>query len=539
MLELAHRVGVRHLARDDDTATRLRQEWRGAGADAVVVCAATKSPDPVELAGVVARDRGVVVIVGDVPVVPHRATYYGKELSIRYSRSYGPGRYDNRYEEEGATYPEGYVPWPLRRNMEEFLRLVAHGLDLDSLSPVIYPVEEATSAFKLLEADGAQRRVAILLAYPPARESSPPPAIEPAVRLRSPSTAADGTIRVAAAGAGSFPTRMLFPHLKALRGVEFSWIATAGGVTARHQGARWDFEEAVASLEAGLERGGADCIMVLGPHAVHARHTAEILRRNVNVFCEKPLAITEEELDEVARAWLSSRASAMVGFNRRFAAAVRDLKNAMGARGPVQILYRVFAGHPRERHWSVDVRHGGRLVGEVCHFIDTAGYLIGSVPESVYASSADGCNDPAALHSASIHLQYRDGSTATVVYAGQTPPGIPKELIEVAGRDFAARIEDFRSLSTFSRGRPFVYRHRKGHREEMAALIALLRGEPCPEADFTMSLWSTLATCRAAQSIRLGRALPVAPQTPALARALGIEPTKSPAEITSPVAAGP
>ena len=521
VLDLARRAGARALPRDGETEDRLRRLWDGRGADAVLVCAATRSSDPVELAGSVARDRAVVVIVGEVAVAPRRAAYYGKELSIRYSRSYGPGRYDKRYEEEGAVYPEGYVPWPLRRNMEEFLRLLERGLDLDDLSPAVFPVDQAPAAYALLEADGAERRVAILLSYPPV-ESSPPP-LEPVVQLRPPAARGRGAIRLAASGAGSFPSRLLFPHLSRLSAVELSWITSAGGVTACRQGRRWRFEEAVASLEDGLARGSADCVLVLGPHAVHAPQAAQVLRAGVGLFCEKPLGLTEEELEEVAEAWLWSGMPAMAGFNRRFAPALRDLKQAMGPAGPWQVGYRVFAGALPEGHWSGDPRQGGRLIGEACHFIDAASQLVGSVPVSVHAAGAEGKSDPASLDSFSILLEYGDGSTASVVYCGRTPAGAPKELIEVAGDGFAARVDDFRSLTTFGRqGRRLSYRRGpKGHREEMAALVALLRGDPPREVDFTASLWSSLCACRAAESVRVGRPLPVVPATPALAQALG------------------
>jgi predicted dehydrogenase len=464
--------------------------------------------------------------VGDVNVAPPRASYYGKELSIRYSRSYGPGRYDPRYEEGGQDYPEGYVPWPLRRNMEEFLRLVAGGLDLSSLGPVVFPVDDAAAAYGLLDAKGADRRVAILLGYeraggaePAAAEAALPAAVA-AVR-----PAGSGAVRIAALGAGSFPTRMLFPHLKRRPAVDFAWLSTGRGFTAPYQARRWGFADTVATLDDGLARADADCVMVLDRHATHAEQTARVLRAGVGVFCEKPLALNEQELEEVAEAWLLCGAPAMVGFNRRFAPAVQELKKALAQRGPRQVVYRVFGPRLKDDHWLLDPAQGGRLNGEVCHFIDTAGFLTGSTPTTVLATSIDAPNDPVRAQSTTLQISYQDGSTASIVYGGLAPRGAPKESIEVAADGLAARIDDFRSLTVWQ-GRAQKHRYRggpKGHAQEMAALVDLLGGGQSPEADFVTSLWTTLATCRAAASIRQGQALGVQPSTPALAKALGVD----------------
>jgi predicted dehydrogenase/threonine dehydrogenase-like Zn-dependent dehydrogenase len=522
MLELARLVGVTALARDtEDLVQVIRRRWGGADADAVLVTAATGSPDPVEFSGQIARDRANVVIVGDVNVAPPRSTYYGKELSIRYSRSYGPGRYDPRYEEGGQGYPEGYVPWPLRRNMEEFLRLVAGGVDLSSLGPVVFPVDDAAAAYSLLDATGPDRRVAILLGYERAG-AEPAPVEAPAAATARP---VGSGVRIAALGAGSFPTRMLFPYLKRRPAVDFAWLSTGRGFTAPYQARRWGFADTVATLDDGLARGDADCVMVLDRHATHAEHAARVLRAGVGVFCEKPLALGEQELEEVAEAWLLCGAPAMVGFNRRFAPAVQELKKALAERGPRQVVYRVFGGRLKDDHWLFDPAQGGRLNGEVCHFIDTASFLTGSTPSAVLAASIDAPSDPVRAQSTTLQISYQDGSSASIIYGGLTPRGAPKESIEVAADGLAARIDDFRSLTVW-KGRAHKYRYRggpKGHAQEMAALVDLLGGKQAPEADFVTSLWTTLATCRAAASIRQGQALPVQPSTPALAKALGVD----------------
>lgn len=521
MLELTREAGIPCVARQEDEISRLvRQGWSGSGADAVLITAATDSPDPVRLAGELARDRATVVIVGAVGVVPPRSSYYGKELSIRYSRSYGPGRYDPVYEELGIAYPEGYVAWPERRNLDEFLRLLSMGLDLEALQPVVFPVDEAPSAYELLAAAGDERRVAILLRHGDHAEQGAGPSWVklPGSRWKR----GRAGIRIAAVGAGSFPTRMLFPHLAREPGIRFSWITSRGGLTAVHQGRRWGFDEAVGSIDEGLARDDADCVMVLSRHDSHAAYAAQVLARGVGLFCEKPLALTEEELESVADAWMAGGTPAMVGFNRRFAPALRELKRVLEGRSPLQLSYRVFAGALPDDHWYWDLHQGGRTLGEVCHFVDTAAFLLDQVPRWVTASSSDGCADPIRAQSVSVQIGYQDGSTASLVYAGRTPAGPPKEFLEVAGDGLAAQMDDFKSLTVWRRTKEeHAFRgETKGHAEEMKALVRMVRGEARCESEFVRSLWTTLLTCRTADAIAQGRRLPVEPTTPALRKAL-------------------
>jgi predicted dehydrogenase/threonine dehydrogenase-like Zn-dependent dehydrogenase len=525
MLAAARASGADAFLRAEPDLARVVEQRLGGGADAAIITAAARTADPVELAGLLVRDRATVVIVGDVTVAPPRSSYYGKELTIRYSRSYGPGRYDPLYEEGGVEYPEGYVPWDERRNLAEVLRLIGIGrLDVEALHPAVFPVDRAAEAYSLLTAGGADRRVAILLDYggeigvggrPPSK----------AVPLRGSGTVpATGKVRVAAIGAGSFAARMLLPPLSKNPDVAFSWIASASGVTSQRQGTRWKFARAVSDLEEGLEIADTDAVLVVTRHDSHGHYAAEVLGRGLGLFCEKPLALTEEELEAIALARAETGAPAMVGFNRRFAPAVRKLKEALGSgRGPLQVSYRVFAGRLSPGHWYFLPEQGGRILGEVCHFVDLSNWLVGAPPVSVTGVGIDSA-DPAKAQSVSALLEYGDGSTASIVYGGDTPSGAPKELVEVAADGLAARIDDFNSLHIWGvkaveeayRGGP------KGHEEEMAAFVALMAGSgSAPEADFELSLWSTLATSRLAASVQSGRLVEVVPASPALAAALG------------------
>ncbi|MFJ1552139.1 bi-domain-containing oxidoreductase [Streptomyces mirabilis] len=513
---------VAYRRETEDLPGTVARHWGGARADAVLVTAATSSTDPVELAGSLARDRATVVIVGDVKVAPPRASYYHKELSVRYSRSYGPGRYDPRFEESGQEYPEGYVPWTERRNLAEVLRLVP-GLGLESLDPRVFAVEDAAEAYRVLNTERPRRRVALLLRYPGTAEVTEPPRWQGKPATWSP-PAADA--RIAAIGAGNFATKMLFPHLHRERGVSFSWVASARGLTAVQQSRRWGFRSVADSAEHGLASGDADCVMVLSRHDSHGRYAAEVLRRGVALYCEKPLGLSEQELEEVAAAWSRSGVPALAGFNRRFAPAVRDLRAALPEGAPLQVVYRVFAGRLPSDHWYFDHRQGGRLLGEVCHFIDTANFLVPGRPVSVTATGVDS-RDPVSAQSVTLQIAYADSSTASIVYGGLTPPAAPKEFIEVACDGVAARIEDFESLAVWRGGKKSesVYRGApKGHAEEMRALTRLLQGEKVAEADFRLALWSSLVACRASAALTGSGQAGTTPTTPALAEALGCTP---------------
>ncbi|GAA3040948.1 bi-domain-containing oxidoreductase [Streptomyces glomeratus] len=526
MVALAESAGLVAFPRGaDGLAGAVLRHWAGAGADAVLITAATPSSDPVEFAGHLARDRATVVVVGDVGVAPPRSSYYRKELSIRYARSYGPGRYDPRFEEGGHPYPEGYVPWTERRNLAEVLRLTATGaLDLAGLNPRVFPVEDAADAYEALRPSPGGRSVALLLRYPGTAQLPSPPTVPAGSGTW---TAPQGVLRVAAIGAGNFATRTLFPELKRVPGVTFSWVAGGRGLSAAHQGQRWGFRTVAENVDSGLASGDADCVMVLSRHDSHGSYAARVLRGGTALYCEKPLGLTETELEDVADAWLHSGAPAMAGFNRRFAPAVRDLRAALPAGAPLQLVYRVFGGRLPADHWYFDPRQGGRLLGEVCHFIDMAGFLVSGKPVRVRAVGVDS-RDGATAQSVTVQLTYDDGSAASIVYGGLTPPGAPKELLEIATDGVAARIDDFRSLTVWKGGRAATTAYRggpKGHAAEMRGLVRVVRGEPlggaAAAADFSSALWSSLVACRAVHSLTEDRVVETAPVTPALVRALG------------------
>ena len=462
--------------------------------DAVLITAATPSDDPVQLAAALCRDRGRVVIVGDVGLRIPRAPYYDKEIDLRLSRSYGPGRYDPVYEERGIDYPIGYVRWTEQRNMQAFVDLIgARRLDVGALITERVAVQDAPAAYDRL-ASSAQSPLGIVIEYQPN-------AIEPA-RPHS-AAAPPSDARFGLIGAGSFASRVLLPGLGAA-GFELVCVASATGLSAA--GVTERFPKARACDPDGvLDDPAASVIVIATRHASHAALSVRALRGDKAVYVEKPPCLTWEELALLERAREESGQVLFVGFNRRHAPLVAELKAHATSRGhPVEILIRVNAGTLPVEHWLNDVAEGGgRLLGEGCHFVDLASWIAGAVPERV--SCVVRPRKGETIQTAqrfSISLEYADGSLATIVYTDGGASGLPKELIEVHAGGRSAILDDFRSLELrdgSKRRRSGSRTQDKGHQRQFVALREALTGHATPPLlDPLLSMATTLAALDAA-----------------------------------------
>jgi predicted dehydrogenase/threonine dehydrogenase-like Zn-dependent dehydrogenase len=482
----------------------------GMGMDAVLVCASTPSAEPLALAASIARDRARVVVVGVVGMSLPRDRFYEKELELRMSRSYGPGRYDPAYEEHGHDYPVGYVRWTEQRNLAEFLRLVASGaVDVDALTSHRLPLERASEAYALVagEATDSDRPVGVVLTY--GRSEHSPRRLEigerPARRRRE-------TVRVGLVGAGSFATRILLPALASDQRVELLGVASATGVTARHVASRFGFGFASTDPEALIACEDVDTVVVATRHDSHAELAAHALAAGKTVFCEKPLATTAEGLEHVAAAAVHSAGSLLVGFNRRFSPLSAPLRAALPAGVPRAITYRVNAGRPTPGHWTADpVIGGGRLVGEVCHFLDFACYLAEQPPVAV-SGMALGDERDERDDSVLVQVLFGCGSVASIQYLANGDPTVPKERVEVFCGGVVAAIDDFRTLEVVRDGRRrrrSSRKQQKGHREEMDALVGLARGERCDLLPVEAALWSSALTLQAQRALREGSRVPI------------------------------
>ncbi|AZM59509.1 MULTISPECIES: bi-domain-containing oxidoreductase [unclassified Streptomyces] len=457
----------------------------GMGADQVYLAAGGGSNQPVELAARLSRDRGRVVDIGKCSLDLPWNAYYEKELDVRFSRSYGPGRYDPEYELEGRDYPIGYVRWTERRNLACFLDLAARGrVDVEPLVSHVADFEDAVKTYRRLE-DGELKAVAVLFRYAESDtegRAAPLTAVPDVPAGHGPVPVAGRPVRLAFVGAGNYATSMLLPHLTGRDGVELSTVVTTTALSGANAQRKFGFARATTDLDAVLGDPSVDAVFVVTRHSSHADLTRKALLAGKAVFVEKPLALTEDELAGVLAAVEESGNDRLqVGFNRRFAPLLREARERFGARtGPASLRYLVNAGRLDHGSWYLrQGTEGSRFTGEGGHFIDTASWLLDADPVSVYAVAASGNED---LH---IVLRYPDGSTATLSYVTNGPSGFPKETLDLIADGKVLRLDDFVRASVYDRKRWVSSRlpkaRDKGQNAELAAFVRAVRtGGPMP-----------------------------------------------------------
>lgn len=501
LLELARAAGARAIARSElDGATR----WASA-ADAVLVSAASAASDPILLAASLARDRGTVVVIGDVGLELPRDEFYEKELELRVARSYGPGRYDPHYELHGMDYPIGHVRWTEQRNMEAFLALVAdRRINPAELITHRFGVSDAERGYEALRSGATV--VGAVITYrddaQQARGPSPRPTRAVAARRR-PRSAQPGFALI---GAGSFATSTIVPGL-VKAGLKPAAVASGSGLSGETARRRFGFAAVESEPEALLHRDDVQLAVIATRHDSHARLAAAALEAGLAVYVEKPLALDWDEVAMVMEAQRRSGAPLLVGFNRRhgpLAAALRELP------GPRLMSYRVNAGVLPIDHWANDLRRGGgRLKGEGCHFIDFLCDQANGDPLSVMANGF--ASDPelplAATDNFSVQIKFADGSVGSLHYAADAPEGAGKERFETSSPGAYATIEDFRrgEIRRGSRRRRLGGRAQdKGFTAQYEFLARVVRGDADP-ADPETFYVSTLATLAAARALETQR----------------------------------
>jgi predicted dehydrogenase/threonine dehydrogenase-like Zn-dependent dehydrogenase len=489
----------------DGLLAELAKITSGRGADHVFLSAGGNSNGPVEAAVRLARDRARIVDIGKMKLDLPWNAYYEKELDVRFSRSYGPGRYDTRYELDGIDYPVGYVRWTEKRNLESFLDLLArNSLEVATLIDGVFPMTDAAKVYDDLKT-GTLKAVGVLLEYPVPAQDAPRPAnrhvlpgAKPASARRN-SPAAKDQIAIGFVGAGNYASSMLLPHLAKLPAASLAHVATTKSLSAVNAQKKFGFATASTDSNSVFEDESLDAIFIVTRHATHARLVCRALETGKAVFVEKPLALTREETDQIEAAVKETgNDRLMVGFNRRFAPLLIAMRKDFGAvASTASTRYLVNAGPLAKDSWYLNEEaEGSRFTGEGGHFIDTLAWWADSVVEGVYAVRGPEQGDVQAT------FQFANGASGTIAYLTGGSARFPKETMDVTGGGRSGRLDNFKTAEVWTARGKSATKARggqdKGQRSEMAAFVEAVR----TDAPMPISLDSLLATTRATIAVR-------------------------------------
>lgn len=496
-LEMARRFGAEtvDLSHGDDPVAAATRFSRGRGIDGVIITAATKSNEPMHQAAQMCRKRGRIVLVGVVGLELSRADFYEKELSFQVSCSYGPGRYDPLYEERGQDYPLGFVRWTEQRNFEAVLDMMAEGrLDVAPLISHRFDLSRAEEAYQLVST--GRGYAGILLQYPEADHASADSRQQTTVRftVQTPSSARPvDAVVIGVIGSGNYASQVLIPAFKSTPAV-LKTVVSASGVTGVHAGKKYGFEETTTDSASVLRDPSINMVVIATRHNSHAHYVCEALRAGKHVFVEKPLALTRDEVDQIATALKESQSAGpasgapqlMVGFNRRFAPQVQKMMSLLaGIQEPKSLVMTVNAGAIPPEHWTQhpDVG-GGRIIGEGCHFIDLLRFLVGVPITTIRTSALDVHRVGKRADSVTCTLSFADGSMGTVHYVSTGHKSFPKERLEVFCAGRILQLDNFRSLRGYGWpgfSKMNLWRQDKGQAACASAFVEALRsGRPSP-----------------------------------------------------------
>jgi len=511
-VHLARKLGADCVAlrEGNDVVAMANAFSQGYGVDAVIITAATSSNDPIQLAGEIARDRARIVVVGAVRLDVPRNLYYKKELDLRLSRSYGPGRYDSLYEEKGIDYPIGYVRWTEKRNMEEFIDLVAEGkIRLDELITHRFKLDEAEKAYKLISGNSQEKYLGILLQY----QSNGLPEQKILIKDTLPEVQKEASVVLGVIGSGSFAKGILLPNLKKIPHINFKGVCTARGFNAKHVGQKFGFDYCTTDYNEILSDSQINALVIATRHDLHAKLVIEGLKSGKAIFVEKPLATTIEELRQINRIYIETDCRLMVGFNRRFSPHLQNVKKFFDQRkGPLQILYRINAGYISPKEWIQDPHlGGGRIVGEVCHFIDCLQFLVQSSPRSVFAQTTHSNNDNFIDNdNIFVTISFSDGSIGEIAYTALGDKRFPKEYLEVYGDGSVAVLSDFKVTKFYRNGKENRFKttgQQKGHAQELKAWIESCQSNGSSPIPFNELVSTTMLTFKIQESIQMGKVI--------------------------------
>jgi len=509
-LSLASSLGLRAASRAEavDSSSAFTANR---GFDVILICADTPSNDPVELAGVIVRDRARVVATGAVGLTFPRKVYYEKEISFINSRSYGPGRYDLNYEEQGNDYPPGYVRWTEGRNFEAVLDLMAKGqLQVKPLITHRFDISEAAQAYEVITGKKKEKFLGVLLTYPEEKTLAPGASAgakeERKIVFPLSSFKPTGTVKLGVLGAGLFANSVLLPAIKKAGDIELIGIASSGGLHAQHAGKKFGFQYAASDDDAIINDPNINTVAILTRHNTHADLVVKALKAGKHVFVEKPLAINGDQLSAISKQLNVDGCPLMaVGFNRRFAPLAQSLSSFFSRRSePMHIHYRVNAGAIPLNHWTQDPEiGGGRIIGEGCHFVDFITFLVGAAPDSVIAHALpDG--GKYREDNVSMTFTFPDGSLGTVDYLANGDKSFPKERVEVFCGGQIGVLDDFVSLQTVKDGKKKEVKgaQNKGWVDEWKVFARSIREGSMPPIPYEQLMGVTKATFAAVESLK-------------------------------------
>lgn len=506
---LALKMGA-HAARPGISMDEIEASTSRLGVDAVLITASTKSNHPIELAAAAVRKKGRIVLVGVVGLELDRRPFYFKEAEFVVSCSYGPGRYDVDYEERGHDYPAPYVRWTEQRNIQTVLDLLGQRkLDVTPLISHRFPIEQAGRAYDLIE-QGKSPYLGILLEYPDEKEIT-----TPSIQLRNSSqrTFSDNKPAIGVLGAGNFARMVLLPALRDCNQLHLSTLCSAGGISAAHVGRKLGFDTATTDEQTLFADPHLQAIVSIARHDLHGRHVVSAINAGKHIFVEKPLCVTIEELLEIETALQSAGGSiplVMVGFNRRFSPAARQVRDFFrDVSSPLTVSVRFNSGAIPASHWTQDeLEGGGRLIGEACHGIDLATFLAGAPAVKVYAESVGGSRaGDTPDDQCFMTLRHANGAISNVAYLSGGDKAFPKERVEVIGGGRVAIIDDFRSVTTCVRGKVKTVRlgvQDKGHSQEIHEFARAIIERSTPPISWNELRATTLASILAVRSLREG-----------------------------------
>lgn len=488
--------------RDDPNLVAACENFtHGNGFDSVIITAAAPTNDPVVLATELCRKKGKIVVVGAVKMdIPREPFFYKKELELKISCSYGPGRYDVHYEELGNDYPFAYVRWTEQRNMEAFLNLISKGMI--TVKPMIshtFDISDAEEAYKIVTGENKVPFLGILLKYPPGEDkyvSKKHIKNNPAER-----------INIGFIGAGSFAQSYLIPNVKSYA-ASLDTVVTSKGITSKNVAEKFGFNTCSSDKNDVIQNKNINTVFIATPHSSHADLAIQSLEAGKHVFVEKPLAVSEEELFRIIETKSNHDHSLMVGFNRRFAPLSVEIKKAFkNANEPLVVNIRVNAGFIPKDHWTQIPEIGaGRIIGEVCHFIDLMQYFTDSIPVKVFAECIQSGNEKLKTDdNIAVIVKFRNGSVGNLTYLANGDPSLPKELIEVFGAGKVGIIHNFQSGTIHQGNKSKTIKSAgKGHKQEVLAFLDAVKNGSDAPIDFKSICLTTLTTFKILDSLNTG-----------------------------------